>query len=118
MLNNIKDALKSTDFHVEPSMKVLDLSKKFKSKFGLSLRVYKGRQIISDGRVTLNSLDERTTKTSIKFNADKMVIKANMEVGFVEKMFKTQLGIIVQIADAENINLVPNNLTLGNAKRK
>lgn len=116
MLSNFKDSLSSTDFSIYSSMKVQELCNQFKKKFRLSLRVYKGMQIVSDGRTTLKVLDERTS-TSIKFDAKKITIKANMKVGHVEQIFREHLGLVVQVADEKNAYLVDNNLTLGNAVR-
>lgn len=118
ILNQIKDTFTTTEFEVESSMKVSELSKKFKNKFGLSLRIYKGKKIADDGRMTLNTLDQRTTQTNVIFDSTKLKIKASQKVIDVENMFLNSLGIVVQIADAENKKLVDNYLTLGDAKRQ
>jgi hypothetical protein len=118
ILNQIKDTFTTTEFEVESSMKVSELSKKFKNKFGLSLRIYKGKKIADDGRMTLNTLDQRTTQTNVVFDSTKLKIKASQKVLEVENMFLNFLGIVVQIADAENKKLVDNDLTLGDAKRQ
>lgn len=118
ILNQIKDTFTTTEFEVESSMKVSELSKKFKNKFGLSLRIYKGKKIADDGRMTLNTLDQRTTQTNVIFDSTKLKIKASQKVIDVENMFLNSLGIVVQIADAENKKLVDNDLTLGDAKRQ
>lgn len=117
LFNKIKDAFTSADFNVEGTMKVNDLCKNFKNNFGLALRVYKGKQIASDGRMTLNSLDQRTTQTSVKFDTGKLTIKANMKIGDVEQLFSEHFGITVQIADIENKKLLSDDITLGEAKR-
>lgn len=118
ILNEIKDAFTSADFNVESTMKVNDLCKKFKENFGLALRVYKGKQIASDGRMTLKSLDERTTKTSVNFDSETIKLRANMRVSEVEKRFLENFGIVVKIADIENKKIISGNITLGNAKRQ
>jgi hypothetical protein len=118
ILNQIKDTFTTTEFEVESSMKVSELSKKFKNKFGLSLRIYKGKKIADDGRMTLNTLNQRTTQTNVVFDSTKLKIKASQKVLEVENMFLNFLGIVVQIADAENKKLVDNDLTLGDAKRQ
>lgn len=117
LFNKIKDAFTSADFNVEGTMKVNDLCKNFKNNFGLALRVYKGKQIASDGRMTLNSLDQRTTQTFVKFDTGKLTIKANMKIGDVEQLFSEHFGITVQIADIENKKLLSDDITLGEAKR-
>ena len=118
ILNEIKDAFTSADFNVESTMKVNDLCKKFKENFGLALRVYKGKQIASDGRMTLKSLDERTTKTSVNFDSETIKLRANMQVSEIEKRFLENFGIVVKIADIENKKIISGNITLGNAKRQ
>lgn len=117
ILNQIKDSFTSTDFEVEITMKVTDLTKQFKNKFGLSLRVYKGKKLADDGRMTLKTLDERTTQTSVNFDSNKLKIKASNKIGEVEELFLNHFGITVQIADIENKKLLDDNLTLGEAKR-
>lgn len=118
ILNEIKDAFTSADFNVESTMKVNDLCKKFKENFGLALCVYKGKQIASDGRMTLKSLDERTTKTSVNFDSESLKLRANMQISEVEKKFLDHFGIVIKIADIENKKIISGNLTLGNAKRQ
>ena len=117
IFNKIKDSFTSSEFEVEITMKVTDLTKQFKNKFGLSLRVYKGKKLAEDGRMTLKTLDQRTTQTSINFDSRKLKIKATHKVGEVEELFLTNFGLIVQIADIENKKLLDNDLTLGDAKR-
>lgn len=118
LFNQIIDTFTSAEFEVESSMKVNELTKQFKDKFGLSLRVYKGKKLASDGRMTLKTLDERTSQTSVNFDANKLKIKATQKVGEVEKLFLENFGIVVQIADIENKNLVEDSLTLGDARRQ
>ena len=118
ILNEIKDAFTSADFNVESTMKVNDLCKKFKENFGLALRVYKGKQIASDGRMTLKSLDERTTKTSVNFDSESLKLRANMQISEVEKKFLDHFGIVIKIADIENKKIISGNLTLGMLRGK
>ena len=117
IFNQIKDSFTSSEFEVESTMKVTDLTKQFKNKFGLSLRVYKGKKLADDGRMTLKTLDERTTQTSVNFDSNKLKIKATNKIGEVEQLFLNHFGITVQIADIENKKLLDDNLTLGEAKR-
>ena len=117
IFNQIKDAFTSTEFEVEITMKVTDLTKQFKNKFGLSLRVYKGKKLADDGRMTLKTLDQRTTQTSVNFDSSKMKIKATQKVLEVENLFLENFGIVVQIADVENKKLLADDITLGDAKR-
>ena len=117
IFNQIKDSFTSSEFEVESTMKVTDLTKQFKNKFGLSLRVYKGKKLADDGRMTLKTLDQRTTQTSVNFDSSKMKIKATHKVLEVEQMFLENFGIVVQIADVENKKLLADDITLGDAKR-
>ena len=117
ILNQIKDSFTSSEFEVESTMKVTDLTKQFKNKFGLSLRVYKGKKLADDGRMTLKTLDQRTTQTSVNFDSSKMKIKATQKVLEVENLFLENFGIVVQIADIENKKLLADDITLGDAKR-
>ncbi len=117
IFNQIKDSFTSSEFEVESTMKVTDLTKQFKNKFGLSLRVYKGKKLADDGRMTLKTLDQRTTQTSVNFNSSKMKIKATQKVLEVENLFLENFGIVVQIADVENKKLLADDITLGDAKR-
>mgnify|MGYP001045152983 FL=1 len=118
IFNKLKDTFTSEEFEVENSMKVSELSKKFKTRFGLSLRVYKGKKIADDGRMTLKTLDQRTSQTAVNFSASNLKIKATLTVAQVEALFFENFGIVVQIADLENKNLVANELSLGDAKRQ
>lgn len=117
IFNQIKDSFTSTEFEVESTMKVTDLTKQFKNKFGLSLRVYKGKKLADDGRMTLKTLDQRTTQTSVNFDSSKLKIKATQKVLEVENLFLENFGIVVQIADIENKKLLADDITLGDAKR-
>ena len=117
LLNQIKDNFTSSEFDVESTMKVTDLTKQFKNKFGLSLRVYKGKKLADDGRMTLKTLDQRTTKTTVNFDSNKLKIKATQKVFEVETLFLENFGIVVQIADIENKKLLTDDITLGDAQR-
>ena len=117
IFNQIKDSFTSSEFEVESTMKVTDLTKQFKNKFGLSLRVYKGKKLADDGRMTLKTLDQKTTQTSVNFDSSKMKIKATQKVLEVENLFLENFGIVVQIADVENKKLLADDITLGDAKR-
>ena len=117
IFNQIKDSFTSSEFEVESTMKVTDLTKQFKNKFGLSLRIYKGKKLADDGRMTLKTLDQRTTQTSVNFDSSKMKIKATQKVLEVENLFLENFGIVVQIADIENKKLLADDITLGDAKR-
>ncbi len=115
-INNVLDSFKAADFEVKSTMKVNALCVTFKKNFGLSLRIYKGKQL-ADGRMTLATLDQRTTTLTVKTGSMPLTVKANQKVGQVEDLFKKQFGIAVQIANYEDTKLCDNDLTLGEARR-
>jgi hypothetical protein len=115
LLNSITDNFKSGSFEIDNSMSITDLTKQFKSAFGCSLRIYKGKAI-ADGRMTMRTLNEKTS-LEINKNAGKMKIRATEKVGDVEEKFLHHFGVKVQIADKHNGKLVPNEITLGEASR-
>jgi hypothetical protein len=115
LLNAITDNFKSGSFEIDDSMPIADLIKQFKSAFGCSLRIYKGK-ILADGRMTIRTLNEKTS-LEINKNAEKMKIKATEKVGDVENKFLRHFGIKVQVADKHNGRLAPDEITLGEASR-
>jgi hypothetical protein len=115
LLDTIKDNFKNTSFEVDDSMPITELSKQFSATFGCVLRIYRGKKL-ADGRMTIRTLNERTT-LEINKDAEKLKIRATEKVGEVEEKFLKHFGIKVQIADKHNGNLVPDELTLGEANR-
>ncbi len=116
ILNKVVDHFKKSEFTVSPNKKVKTIKKDFKTAFGLSLRIYKGKQFAEDS-LTINQLNKKT-KAEIKTNAnEELLIRASYAVGKVEKMFKDIYGIDVQIADADDKKLINNKLSLGDARR-
>jgi hypothetical protein len=96
---------------VSGRMKVKTLKKEFQEAFGASLRVYNGKRL-ADDEVTLASIrkDNSTTKGDLK-------ISGNMQVGTFENKFKEIFGITIQVADADNIKLLDDSLTLSAVKK-
>jgi hypothetical protein len=115
VLDSIKDNFTNSSFEIDETMLIVELTKKFKTSFGCSLRVYKGNAI-ANGALTIKALDART-RTTIKHDAEKLKIKASEKVGEVENKFMEHFGLKVQIADKNNKKLVPNEVTLGEASR-
>lgn len=115
ILDAVKDNFKNSSFDIDESLLIVELTKKFKSVFGCSLRVYKGKAI-ADGSMTIKALDART-RTEIRTDVGKLKIKATDRVGNVEDKFMSHFGLKVQIADKDNKKLVPNEMTLGDASR-
>ena len=102
LLNNIKDNFSKAEFSVAPNKKLKTLSADFKKAFGVNLVFYKGTQI-ADGDLTLNQLNQKTTK-NVDTKADDLKIKASMKVGEAEKLFSDKFGVTVQIKDADGGN--------------
>jgi hypothetical protein len=66
----------------------------------------------ADDEATLASIrkDKSTAKGDLK-------ISGNMQVGTFEKKFKEIFGITIQVADADNIKLLDDSLTLSAVKK-
>lgn len=115
LLNNLMDKFKNAEFSVAPQKKLKTISADFKNAFDLTLVFYKGVQI-ADPELTLNGLNNKTTK-SVLTHAEDLKIKASMKVGEAEKLFDKAFGVTVQIKDKEGKKLVPNEITIGQAAR-
>lgn len=116
IINNILDSFNKAEFSVAPNKKLKTISSDFKKSFNLTLVFYKGNTI-ADGDLTLNQLNQKTTAKIVTKESD-LKIKGNMKVGVVEKLFKTNFGITVQIKDKIGKVLVPNEISLGDASRE
>lgn len=117
LLNKIKDNFNSAEFSVAPNKKLKSLSADFKKAFGVNLVFYKG-VAIADGDLTLNQLNQKTTKV-VDTKADDLKIKASMKVGEAEKLFSQKFGVTVQIKDAKGGNDKSyDKLTIGELSRK
>ena len=99
LLNNIMDNFSKAEFSVAHNKKLKTISADFKKAFGVSLVFYKGAQI-ADGDLTLNQLNQKTTKQA-NTKAEDLKIKASMKVGDAEKLFDKHFGVTVQIKDAD-----------------
>lgn len=116
LLNNLKDHFKSAEFTVSPGKKVKTVCADFKKAFGCTLAIYKGN-MIAEGDLTINQLNQRTAKKIDTRSDVELKIKASMLVGEAEKMFEDTYGIKVQIKDPEGKFCVDNKLTIGQAAR-
>ena len=114
--SNLLDNFKAEDFHVNGRMQVATVQRLFKDNFGLSLRVYKGKQF-ADPKMTISQLDKRT-ENKITANKKDIVIKASMNAGDFENEIKDVYGLTVQVADEFDRNLINNKYTLGQASRR
>jgi hypothetical protein len=99
-----------------PNKKIKTIQSEFKENFGLTLRVYKGKQF-ADPELTVAALDKRTSK-SISSQNESIKIKANMTIGEVEKLVDEHFGLTIQVANEHNTYCVNNGYTLGQASRK
>jgi hypothetical protein len=113
---NLLDNFKAEDFHMNSRMKVKSVQRLFKENFGLTLRVYKGKQF-ADPDLTINQLNKKTSD-KIDANQEDITIKASIKIGDFEKRIFNTYGLKVQVADEWNRNLQPDNYTLGQAARK
>lgn len=87
--------------------KVSTLQERFKSEFGLTLRVYDGRSF-AEPDATIGQVRKKRGATSI-------VIRRNTKVGNLEDRFMEDFGIKVQIAGSDDSYLCSNDLTLAAA---
>ena len=114
--NNLLDNFKAEDFHMNSRMKVKSVQRLFNENFGLTLRVYKGKQF-ADPNLTISQLNKRTSD-KIDANQEDITIKASIKIGDFEKRIFNTYGLKVQVADEWDRNLQPDNYTLGQAARK
>ena len=116
LLNSIKDHFTNAEFAVAPNKKVKTICADFNKAFGCTLAIYKGKQL-ADGDLTLNQLNQKTTKDVNTHAIAELKIKASMKVGDVEKLFNDLFGLTVQIKDPAGKTCVDNKLTIGQAAR-
>ena len=114
--NNLFDNFKAEDFHMNSRMKVKSVQRLFKENFGLTLRIYKGKQF-ADPNLTVSQLNKRTSD-EINANQKDITIKAAMNVGDFEKEIKNVYGLTVQVADEFDRYLINDRYTLGQASRR
>ena len=116
ILNSIKDHFTNAEFTVAPNKKVKTICADFKKAFGCTLAIYKGKQL-ADGDLTLNQLNQKTSKDVKTGATAELKIKASMKVGDAEKLFNDLFGLTVQIKDLAGKTCVDNKLTIGQAAR-
>lgn len=109
--NSVKDTFTSSSFEISEDMIVSDLKQAFHKSFGVSLRIYNGAKFAADN-ATLASLRKSEGK------AKKLTIRANMLAGDVEEAFMVNYNLKVQVADAANQHLAPDDRTLGEIARE
>lgn len=95
---------------VNGRMTVKALKEKFKTEFGVEIRVYKGAKFAED-TATLASIRKDDAPKASEFE-----VHGNTKVGNVEKLFLDNAGIKVQIEAADG-ELADNNVTLASLKK-
>ena len=115
-ISNITDKFKAKDFHLTANKKIKSLKADFKKNFGLTLRVYKGKQL-ADEELTLAALNQRTSK-DVKSSNEDIKIKVSMTIGEFEKLIDSHYGLTVQVANEHDTYCINNKYTLGQASRK
>ncbi|MBO5844708.1 MAG: hypothetical protein J6Q96_07555 [Bacteroidales bacterium] len=116
LFDNLKDRFNKAEFTVAPNKKLKTISKEFLETFDLQLAFYKGKQL-ADGDMTLNQLNQKTTKEINTHSSASLKIKGSTKVGDAEKMFDEIFGVTVQIKDKAGKICVPNGKTIGQAAR-
>jgi hypothetical protein len=116
IFSNFLDRFKSSDFEIDANQKIKTIQADFKSNFGLTLRVYKGKAL-ADGDLTFAQLNQRTSK-DVNWNADELRIRANMTIKQVEELIDSNFGLTVQVANEHDTYCVGNHYTIGQASRK
>lgn len=97
------------EFAIHGQTTVAKLKREFKKTFGATLRVYKGVGWADDD-ATIGSLRSKEFKGSKDFN-----IRGNMLVGTFTKSFLKELGVKVRVADKNDSELAPDNITIAAA---
>jgi hypothetical protein len=114
--SNILDGFKASDFHLAPNKKIKTIQSEFKSNFGLTLRVYKGK-MFADSEMTFAQLNSKTTKDINAQNSD-LKILSNLKIGEFEELISAHYGVTIQVANEFNTYCINNKYTLGQASRK
>ncbi len=96
------------DFKVDGRMKVSTLKSGFVETYGVAIRVYKGKKFAPEDS-TLSSIRDEGAK------GGGIAIHGKTKVGNVEKMFKEEMGITIQIEDSSG-GLANNDVSLSSLK--
>ncbi len=98
------------ELNINGRMSVKNLKKQFKEAFGASLRVYNGKELADDD-ARLASIRTGDAK------GGDLSVRGNMKVGGFEKKMLEIYGISVQVADAADTQLVPDDVTIASVAR-
>ncbi len=99
------------ELNINGRMSVKNLKKQFKEAFGASLRVYNGKELADDD-ARLASIRTGDAK------GGDLSVRGNMKVGGFEKKMLEIYGISVQVADAADTQLVPDDVTIASLNGK
>ncbi|MFA9211876.1 MAG: hypothetical protein ACEQR5_08605 [Moraxellaceae bacterium] len=114
--SNLTDKFKAKDFHIAANKKLKTIQAEFKENFGLTLRIYKGKQL-ADPEMTIAGLNKKTSSEIHANNVD-LSIKASLNIGEFEKLIENHFGLTIQVANEFDSYCVNNKYTLGQASRK
>ena len=92
-------------------MKVSTLQKEFLNEFGLSLRIYDGREFADEEKTLGQVRKKKGSETGLS-------IAKNMKVGNLEDKFEEEFGLKVQVAGSDNSYLCKDELTLNAAQQE
>ncbi len=94
------------DFNISGRMKVKTLRSSFKKSFGSTLRVYNGVKFASDD-VSVASIAKKKVASGSEVSAH-----GRTKVGNFEKSMMDTFGIKIQVASADDSELVDDGLSL------
>lgn len=97
------------ELKVSGRMKVSTLKNDFREAFGVGIRIYNGKKFADDD-ATLASIREEGVK------GGDISLVGQTKVGNVEKAFKEQMGITIQVEDKQG-ELADNSVTLGSLSK-
>ena len=98
-----------TDLKISGKMNVATLQKSFLKEFGLTLRIYDGREFADSSK----SLAQVRKK---KGTGQELTVAKNMKVETLENKFEEEFGLKVQVAGSDDSYLCKDNLTLNAAQ--
>ena len=109
---SVIDGISSTSIEVTRKTKVGDLQKQFDDAFHLTLRIYHGANFAS-GEKTVGDISSNKRKPI----DDDLSLRASMTAEEVADVFQKHFAIKARVADADNVKLIPEHVTLGDAHR-
>ncbi|MBE7412078.1 MAG: hypothetical protein L6Q54_05580 [Leptospiraceae bacterium] len=113
MFDSLIDNFKKDEFSCHSKMLVKNFKTALKNALGIDVRVYiKNSNFPAKEDVTLAS----TRSDDFKGSAEEVSFKLSNTVQEVEGLFKSKMGIKIQILDKNN-QLANNDMTIGALKR-